>query len=345
MKHAKKPFAAPLVMPLCAAFAVALASAPAWATDYPLTLENCGIEVTYEAAPQRVVTVGQAGTEALYELGLGDRVVGTSVWFTDVPEAFRELNAGIPRLADNDPSFESVVAARPDLVLIQFEWHVGPEGAVGTREQFHELGIPTYLLPADCVGKNNAVGVDGTGTELFSVDTLVQGVTELGQIFDIEDTANALGEELVAREDAAVARAEAIGVDGVTAMFWFSSVDIAVDPYVAGRLGAPGYIMETLGIENVVQSDEEWPIVGWETLVQANPTVIVLAEMDRRRLPADAAEAKLEFLRTDPVASQMDAVVNDRIVVMDAHAMDRTLRTIEGLEVLTDALESFDLGQ
>ena len=38
----------------------------------------------------------------------------------------------------------------------------------------------------------------------------------------------------------------------------------------------------------------------------------------------------LEFLKTDPVASQMDAVKNGRIVVLDAHSMDPSIRNVVG---------------
>ena len=103
-------------------------------------------------------------------------------------------------------------------------------------------------------------------------------------------------------------------------------------------------MMDQLGIKNVVQSDEEWPTVGWETIARADPTVLVIAEMDRRRYPADNIEAKLGFLRTDPVASQMTAVREGRVVVMDAHAMSATMRTIFGLETLAMALSTFEFG-
>ena len=56
--------------------------------------------------------------------------------------------------------------------------HVGPQGIVATREQFSDLGIPTYILPSDCVGKDNTAGSDGTRTALYSMDTLYQGITE-----------------------------------------------------------------------------------------------------------------------------------------------------------------------
>ncbi len=40
---------------------------------------------------------------------------------------------------------------------------------------------------------------------------------------------------------------------------------------------------------------------------------------------------------------ELDAVREGRIVEMDAQAMNPTLRTIQGLEVVADALERFDL--
>ena len=61
--------------------------------------------------------------------------------------------------------------------------------------------------------------------------------------------------------------------------------------------------------------------------------------MQRRKFPADAVEVKMEFLKNDPVASQMDAVKEGRVLILDAHAMDATIRTISGLELMAEAME------
>ncbi|HWK63559.1 MAG TPA: ABC transporter substrate-binding protein [Rhizobiaceae bacterium] len=328
-----------------ASFAFLTTAASAEPTQYPLTLENCGETLTFQEAPTSTVTVGQAATEVLYALGLGDKVAGTSVWFNEVLPEFKEVNDKIERLADNDPSFESVVAKKPELVTVQFIWHVGPDGIVATRTQFHDVGIPTYVQPADCVAKDNTVGIDGTRSELFSTAAIHLGVQELAQIFDIQDKGDVVVASLTERENAAIEGAKALNLNDVSAVFWFSSAEMGIDPYVAGRKGAPAYMMDKLGIKNIIESDEEWPVVGWETIAKANPTLIVIAKMDRRRFPADDYEKKLEFLKSDPVASQMDAVKNNRIVVMDAHAMDATIRTINGLEVLSQSLKDFGLAK
>ncbi|MEM7024243.1 MAG: ABC transporter substrate-binding protein, partial [Pseudomonadota bacterium] len=291
----------------------AITASGAVAQDYPLTLENCGHDVTFEDAPGSVVSIGQATTEAMYLLGLADKVSGTAVWFTDVLPEFAKANAQIERLADNTPSFEAVVNKRPGLVATQYEWYVGPKGSVGTREQFHDLSVPTYVWPADCVGKDNSVGVDGTRENLMSTDIIHRGLIELSQIFGVPEAGEAAVAELQARETAAIERAKSLNLEGISAMFWFSSSELDADPYVAGAKGAPAYIMTQLGIENVVSSSEEWPTVGWESLAKANPTYIVLADLQRRKFPADSIEAKMEFLKSDPVASQMEAVKEGRL--------------------------------
>lgn len=329
-------------------FALALAAAlalgrPAWseAQRAPVVLDNCGVALAFERAPERVVTVGQSTTELLYALGLGERVVGTSVWFTAVREDFAEQDAQVPRLADNAPSFESVLAPRPELVTAQFEAHVGVQGGVATREQFHELGVQTYVLPADCIGKDNRAA-DGVRTSDFSVETVYQAIEELARIFAVEARGAALAEELRGRQAQAMARAAALGLEGATAVFWFSSPDGGVDPFVAGRRGIPAFIMKALGLRNVIETDEEWPTVGWETIARADPDVIMIARMERRRFAADDYEAKLRFLQTDPVASRMSAVRQGRIVVVDAHAAHASLRLFDGMETIVDALETAD---
>jgi len=312
-------------------------------TSYPLTVDNCGVPLTFNKAPGKAVTIGQSGTEILYTLGLGEKVVGTSLWFSEVLPQFKALNANVPQLAKNEPSFESVIGKRPDLVAVQFEWMVGPQGVVGTREQFAEVKIPAYIMPSDCEGKDNLVGADGTRLRAFSVDSVYKTIDQLAQIFDVQARGEQLNTDLQTRLSKAQNRVEGKQLKDASALFWFSSADLKVDPYVAGHKGIPEFMMQTLGLRNVVESDEEWPTVGWETIAKANPTVLVIAKMDRRRFPADDFEKKLQFLKSDPVTRNMDAVKNNRIVIIDADAMQASIRMFNGIDQLANAIDQFDL--
>ena len=316
------------------------ATAVAAPTHYPLTIRNCGQSVTFTKPPEKAVSIGQGMTEILFSLGLAEKIVGTAVWVGPVLPDYAEANKAIKRLADNDPSFESVVGQEPDLVAAEFEWHVGTQGSVGKREQFAGLGINTYVSPADCVAKLNADGGDGVRKELFTMDLIYQEIGELAQIFDIQDRGDALVAKLKTREAEAVASLGG-SAQNMPIAFWFSSKEVQGDAFIAGKNSAPAYILKTLGAKNVVTTEEEWPLVGWETIAQANPAVIVIATMDRRRYAADDPQVKIGFLEKDAVTSQLDAVKNRHFVLMDAQSMNPTIRTIEGIEILAAGIKSF----
>ncbi|MCY1315192.1 Vitamin B12-binding protein [compost metagenome] len=316
-------------------------SAHAAETTYPLILKNCGREIVVNNTPSRTVSIGQSSTEILYKLGLADRVVGTALWVGPVLQGYEEVNAKIERLADNDPSFENVLSKKPDLITVQFQWQIGPEGVVAKPEQFEELGIPVYTSPSDCVGKENSAASDGVRHQVFTMDLVYQEIRDLAMIYNIQQKGEEVVADLKKREEAA--RAKVAGLDGkLSAVFWFSSAAQA-DPYVAGKNGAPGYIMSALGIRNIIETDDEWPTVGWETIAKSSPSMIVAGSMERRRYPMDSLESKLEFLQTDPVTKLMDAVEQGQVFEMDAQSMNPTIRTIDGIEVLADAIEKAGL--
>lgn len=314
-------------------------------SHYPLTMQNCGRSITFAQKPQSVVAIGQNSAEILYMLGLGDKVKATALWYTPVLPQFAELNKKVKMLTYNEPSFESVIAEKPAMIANALEWIIGQTGVVGTYEQFAHLGIPVYTAPADCIAKDNQAGGDGLRSQPFDMAMIYQEIRELALIFDVSERGERLVTALKAREAAARARVSAIAGKKLSAVFWYSSADLDMDPYVAGRMSAPGYMMRSLGISNIIQSDHEWPAIGWESIARANPDMIILAHMTRRRFPADDVALKRHYLQTDPVTRHMPAVKAGRIVEMDAQAMNSSIRVIDGLEQLADALHMFGLDQ
>lgn len=312
-------------------------------TEYPLTIKNCGKNITFTKAPERVVTVGQNSTEIMYLLGLSDRVAGTSLWFTPVMEQFKAQNEKIDVVAENIPTFEGIIAKKPDMVANQFEWQIGPAGVVASYEQFEELKVPVYSSPADCA-KSNEDGGDGVRKDMFDINLVYQEITDLANIFNVQDRGNELVASLKDREKTAKEKVSGIKPD-TSAVFWFSSADLELDPYVAGKLGPAAYIAKELGLKNVIDSNEEWPTVGWETIAKSNPSIIVLGEMSRRRFPADDWKVKMEYLKSDPVTRLIPAVKADHLPVIDVQTMNAGVRTIDGLEQIADALLKYNLAE
>lgn len=331
MKHA-------LIAGFLATFPYIAFAAP---TSFPLSLENCGTQVRIEKTPQKAVGLGQNSTEIMLMLGLADRMAGSAIWVSTVLPELAADNAKVSRIAANVPNFEAVVNKSPDFIAVQFLTSIGPKGRVGTRQQFADLGVPTYISPTECAVTDNSRS-DGSRKQMLTMGLLYQEVDELSRIFDVADRGQALIAELKAREDV-VRQRVADKAKNVSLIYWFSSTDVAGDAWVAGKNGASGYITEVLGAKNVIESEQEWPLVSWEKIAATNPSVIVIGTMDRRTQGADDPAVKKKFLTTDPVVSKLDAVEQGRIVEMDAQAMNPTIRTINGLEIVADALQRFGL--
>lgn len=97
-----------------------------------------GVELSREAGARRIVALAPSLAETLFALGLGDRVVGVGDYSTWPPEV-----AGLPKLGGLlDPSFEEIVALKPDLALI-----LPSQRDLGTK--LERLGIGTLIVPSD----------------------------------------------------------------------------------------------------------------------------------------------------------------------------------------------------
>ena len=318
---------------------------PGLAYAQAVQLENCGRTLSFDKPPSRVVSIGQGTHEILLSLGLGKSIVGTATWLAPLPADLAEEGNALPRLADNTPSFEAVLGTRPDLVMVQWINDIAPDsGRVGTFEQFAEFGIPVYVSPAECAKSDFDAGSgDGARSFSWSMDLLEQEITEIAEIFGAQEAGTTLIDNNRSRVEEARARVAGVNASDVSVLYWFSSPELGGEAYVAGQLGAPGWISEALGLTNVIDSNEEWPLVGWESLASLDPKVIVLGTMDRRNLPADDVAEKRRFLETDPVASRMSAVTGGRLIELDAQSMNPTLRAVDGVEVIANSLQSLGL--
>ena len=323
---------------------VCLTALPAFAaaTTYPLTLQNCGAEVTFEKAPERTVALGQNSAEILLLLGLEDRMVGTAFWPTKVLPELEQANSKIKLLSVEQPSLESILAENPDFVAAQLPILLGPESKVVKREDLDGLGIPGYLSPGICATTLDTHDAYGSRATLWNMDYLYQEIDELSQIFDVADRGQTLIAQFKAREAALRARVGSETPD-LAYLFWFSSPSPADDAYLGGKNGASGFIADLLGGHNAIDTETEWPTVSWEGIIAANPDVIVVGAVDRNRWDLDKAETKIEFLESDPAVSQLDAVKQGHIVVMQGAAMNPTIRTIYGAEEVADKLEELGL--
>jgi iron complex transport system substrate-binding protein len=286
---------------------LALSSSHATAqTSYPLTLDNCGFELTIPAPPQRVITIKSTATELLLALGLGERIVGVGFQDGPAPEPWTAAASALPVLADKLPSQEVALEAEPDFIYGGWESNFAADG-VGERPTLAQLGVAGYVAPAAC---------RSIKPPKLTFEAVFDQIGEMGAIFDVSAAADAL----ITEQKAALA---AITPDtrGLTAL-WYSSG--TKTPYVGAGSGAPQMMLEALGLQNLMaEVDDGWVSASWEAVVDANPDVIVLVDA-----VWNSAEQKKQLLAENPITSQLDAVVNQRYLILPFPASEAGVRNV-----------------
>ncbi|WP_439214290.1 ABC transporter substrate-binding protein [Duffyella gerundensis] len=313
-------------------------AASAFANTYPLTIENCAQKMTFTHAPERAVALGQNTAEIMLLLGLEDKLAATAFWPTKVMPELEKQNAQVKLLTVEIPTLESILAVNPDFMAAQLPLLLGPDSKVAKREDFSSLRINSYLSPGVCATRKNTGDIYGSRDALWNMDLLYKEIADMAAIFNVQDR----GEKLIAdykNREAALRKKFAGRAGNPSFVFWFSSASPSSDAYVGGKNSASGFIAGVLGGHNAITSATEWPTVSWESIIAANPDVIVVSSLDRNRWALDKAEEKIKFLKSDPAVSQLEAVRKGHVFVMDGQAMNPTVRTLPGAEQVAEQME------
>jgi len=232
---------------------------------YPLTVTNCGVEVTFDAAPRRVVLLKSAAVPYLHALGVLDRVTARAGQYPTAyyDAATRAELDRIPLLTDKTDtsghlqiSKEVVISQQPDLVL----------GEVDnlSRDTLDAVDIPLLEEPAMCPGS----------TTPPTFDDIYSQMQAYGRVFDREAEAGTAVTAL--RERMARIRAEAGPASGRTAAVLYPTVGGGVT-YAYGTASMAHPQLEAAGFRNVFGDVRERVFeVTVEELLGRNPDVLIL---------------------------------------------------------------------
>jgi iron complex transport system substrate-binding protein len=304
----------------------ASSSAPTGSGEaYPVTVDNCGFELTVDAAPQRVVTIKSSTTEMLLALGLGDRVVGAAFLDGPFPDDLADAGADVPVLSDRAPGPEAVLTVEPDLVYAGWESSFSAESA-GDRQALADLGVGSYVSPSACKG-------EGYQPDPLTFEHVFDEIGEAGRVFGAADAAA----DLVSRQRAEL---DAVTPDdrGLTALWFSSGSDV---PYVGAGIGAPQMIMDAVGLENIAAGvHDTWTSYGWEDVVAADPDVIVLVDA-----AWNTAEKKIGILEGNPVTAKLTAVREHRYLVVPFAASEAGVRNVDAVTDLAAQLEELEVSR
>ncbi|MCU0071832.1 ABC transporter substrate-binding protein [Pseudomonas koreensis] len=284
---------------LCLALLLGTTHAFAEATKYPLTIQSCNREVTFKEAPKHAVSHDINMTQMMLALGLKSKMAGysgVSGWKSVTPE-MQSLLDGLPELAAKYPSVETLLNANVDFFFAGWDYGMRVGGDL-TPQTLQPLGINVYELTESCafVMKRPAATLDDTYNDLRN----------LGKIFDVQGRANALIADM--QSQVAEVRKD-LPAEKPRVFLYDSGEDRAM---TSGRLGMPQALIDAAGGRNVLDDVEaSWTRVNWETVVERNPQVIVIVDYSEI-----TAEQKIEFLLKNKALQSVDAIRNQRFIVI-----------------------------
>ncbi len=289
------------------------------------TVQSCDRTVTFDAPPQAAISNDVNLTEMMLVLGLTDHMVGytgVSGWKT----LDEEMTMGIeelPELSSQYPSKEVLIGADADFFFAGWNYGMKVGGEV-TPETLATFGIQVYELTESCIhiGEKDAA----------SMDDMYNDLRNLGAIFDVAERAETLIDDYETELSSFLS--EQADLETAPRVFVYDSGEDV--PFTAGRYAMPNALIEAAGGTNVMNDFEKsWATVGWEAVVERNPEVIVIVNYGEV-----TAAQKRDFLMSNPAFTDIDAIRNDRFVVLEYVEATPGPRNIEAVKTLATAFRA-----
>jgi iron complex transport system substrate-binding protein len=262
--------------------------------------DDSGATVRLAAPARRIVSLAPHVTEVLFAAGAGERVVGT-VDYSDYPDAAKRLPrvGGYSRL-----DLEAIAALKPDLVIA---WQSGNPAAHVAR--LKELGLPIYFSQPN------------------SIEDIARSLEQYGRLAGTEAVADSKARAFRERLGQLRARHQDQAPVRVFYQIWKSPLSTVNDRQIISSA-----IRLCGGVNVFADLPSIAPVVSIESVLVANPEVIVASGMDL---------ARPEWLDDWTRWTQITAATRGNLFFIPPDIIQRhTPRLLDGAEQLCGHLDT-----
>ena len=297
-------------------------------TEYPLTVqiynaEGKEVSVTFENAPQRIVSTQLSITELLLQLGLKDKIVGIMDNDNPVDDKLQAELSSLKSLGYKSTiSKEAIISVDPDIVMGKSTL-MFTDKAIGTVENYLDQGINVYTLlsSADVVDQ--------------SLDNIINDIRTVGMIFDVQDKADAYAASLEKQLNETVNNVSS-KTQGKEKMKVILMAGFQDNTFMAFSSSMHSAMLETVNAVNVL--DKGGTGLTMENIISLNPDAIVY--VTSKRFEATDADAT-DRLLNEPTIQNVPAIANKKILKIGYDdIMDYGARDISTVGVLANFLYS-----
>lgn len=302
-----------LAILLIAAVAVVAGPATAAASQYPMTVtDNFNRTATLAKAPERIVSLSPTNTELLFELGVGNKIVGTDD-YSNYPAAAKNIThvSGFAEV-----SYEKITAVSPDLI---FADDVIGEAAV---TKLRSMGFQVIEL------KNS------------NLTMLRKNIALMGLATNTQDNATALIAGIDGQVSQIAAKAAALKLAGKPNVLLVTGLysDETIYPFGNGTYGDE--LITMAGGKNAAGGISQYGVMSHEAIVQQDPDVIII--------PVDAISApSVQAFRNGSMqwANGLTAVKKGQVYTVDADIVNRPAKIADSGVMIADIIQQYAANQ
>lgn len=289
-------------------------------SHYPVTIQTYNynkepIEVTFNKAPENVVAVYQNSIETLLALGLEDNIKLAAGLDHEVKDEYKDAFSKVNYSESFTPDKETIIMEQPDLIL---SWYsIFDEKKLGDVDYWHSKGTNTYMM------------LNSGAAENRTVENEITDILNIGKIFDVEDKANTIVEEINNKIKDVTTKVK--DQEKQTTLI-IEYMDGQIYTYGAKSLG--GDMVSRLGAELL---NPEGGNISEEDLIKLNPDSIFVVYMDRQ--DDEVAKQEASKILDNKALASLDAVKNNRVTAIPLGEMYCSgIRTIDGIDTFTKGL-------
>lgn len=272
---------------------------------FPVTINDAlDHEVVIETKPERIVSVIPSNTEIAFELGFGEEVVGVSDFDNYPPEAEKKEKVG-----GLEFNVEKVISLNPDLVLAHASTAQSSEAGL---QQLKDAGVPVLIV-----------------NDAKNFDEVYESIEMIGTAAGAKEKAEQLVSDMKSKLEEIKTKAQAIKEEDRKSVM--VEVSPAPEIYAAGKNTFMDEMLSAINAENII-SEEGWPKMDSEAIIERNPDVIVTTH-------GFYTEDSVGNVLSRDGWQDITAVKNKQVAAVDSDMVTRSgPRIIEGVEELAKAI-------
>ena len=297
-------------------------------TEYPLEIEVTDQEGNtytqiFEKAPERIITNNLSSIEILLQLGLKDKIVGTTKPDNVVTGEFADDVKDIEVIGDKMTISKEVVAGHaPDIVVgraMAFD-----DESMGSVTTLNDLGIQTYIQTASNMTSNPPL------------TSVIDDVLTLGKIFNVNERAKEYAKELEERYETVTGQVKARSGDKQLTLMPIVAYDATNASFSIFNIsgGLQSDLLSKLNVVSAIEGSSADPSL--ETIISTNPDIILYVKADRN---ASLDEVAVKSIMNEPLLKDVNAIKENRVYTTTYDDfMDYGVRIFDTFEMLGNKL-------